>query len=44
MQYLIYNDGLGTGDGLKNVNTIGSNMRTINTNIKLMLKFLTVQS
>lgn len=36
MQYLMYNDGLGTEDGLKNVNTMGSNMRTINTNIKLI--------
>lgn len=36
MQYLMYNDGLGMGDGLKNVNTIGPNLRTINTNMKLM--------
>lgn len=39
MQSLMYNDGLGTGDGLKNVNTIGSNMRNINTNINLIKIF-----
>lgn len=39
MQSLMYNDGLGTGDGLKNVNTIGSNMRNINTNINLIKNF-----
>lgn len=32
----MYNDGLGMGDGLKNVNTIGPNLRTINRNMKLM--------
>lgn len=32
----MYNDGLGTGDGLRNVNTIWSNVHTINTNMKLM--------
>lgn len=36
MRYLMYNDGLGMGDGLKNVNTIESNMCTINSNIKLI--------
>lgn len=32
----MYNDGLGTGDGLKNVNNIGPNVCPINTNMKLM--------
>lgn len=36
MQYLMYNDGLGMGDGLKNVNNIRPNVCTINSNMKIM--------